>query len=889
MRPNRTVALAIAALLAIALVPTTGVPAVTLPTAGAGKPGLSQFLALATSPVERVVGIATFEDSPPAASEARALRKLGLTVQPMKRLPLAIVHGTVAQIRSAVTKGIATDVYPNEKLDWHSRESRNSVRADRVPLDITGKGIGVAVVDSGIDASHPDLAKRVTHNIKMVGPEYLGITGLYVDPNMPPGTLVIPIEELPYNNSDLSSGHGTHVAGIVGADGTTSPEQTGMAPEANLIGYATGDVALIFVILGAFEHILEHREEWGIRVVNNSWGSSFRTFDPAHPINVATKALADAGIVVAFSAGNSYAEMQVNPWSVAPWVISVGSGTTSAQRSSFSSGGLEYDNSLPVALPEDGHLRFEGDRIGLYHPDVTGPGSDIVSSGTPTGLYVNAGQVPPGPGGTVTASGTSMSSPHIAGLAALLLQARPDLTPSQVREVMQVSSTRMRDDTPFWHAGHGWVDAADAIALVRRKDFGPALLATLQAKRDAAVLAARNFKVISSDFWTFTPALPATVLGLDGMTFEVDVPSSTKAFKAAVSFPAVPLVGNPLGLYDWQLIVTDAAGSEVASSTVSGDAGLSSVFVDLVNPGEDANGNQVPPPQVTYGKWTIDVVGNFWAVDPLEILATRQVNVSFAQLAPQKLDLGNLPVFNKASNLSLYFQPDGSGGPVTSPEGCALQPAAATGGLSPAKATGDCQAGHVGYAVNYGAGVPAEFISEPIKGQLVVGGPSVLRLYLADTAQPAWSVAFASGLTYTLDALAGDEVIGVAGGEVDAVVSPTGDAGEYKLVIPPTVVPAGARLRLQMSFSGVYTSTMRMLYGGDYADSGITMGIGSFQVAGAKGGSSAPSPAPQPAVKATKQLPATGVGSSGVASALLVGAAFLSLASARTRRTHSLR
>ena len=881
MRSNRTVSLALAGLLAVALVPSIGTPAAPASAVRAAKPGLASLSSLPATLTQHLVGIATF-DAVPSAAEARGLRKLGLTVQPMKHLPLAIVLGTLSQLRNAVAKGLANDVYPNEKLEWHSKESRGSVRADKLATPLTGKGVGVAILDTGIDATHPDLADHVTHNVKMVGPEYLGITGMYVDPNMPPGTLVLPVDSLPYNNGD-NSGHGTHVAGIVAADGTTSEDQVGMAPDAELIGYSAGDVALIFTIVAAFDHMIEHRDDWNIDVVNNSWGGSFRVFDPAHPINVATKAVTDAGIVVTFSAGNSSTEMQVNPWSVAPWVISVGSGTTSAQRSDFSSGGLEFDNSAPIALPEDGHVRFTGDRVGIYHPDISAPGTAIVSSGTPTGTYVNLGTVPPAPGGTATASGTSMAAPHVAGLAALLLQANPKLTPAQVREIMQVTSAGMRDNTPFWHAGYGWIDVPGAVALARRPNL-PTILSKMQAARDHAVQGARKFGVLSSDLWSFTPTLPATAFGLDGLTLEVDVPAQTKAFKASVAYPAVPLVGNPLALYDWQLVVTDAAGTEVATSVVSDAAGLSSVFVDLVNPSKDAAGNAVPAPKVTYGTWTIEVLGNLWTVDPTEVLAVRQVNVSFVQLAPQKQILGNVARFVKTSDYKLYLQPDGTGGPATSPEGCPMQAGSPTGGLATTKAAGECQAGLFGYPTSFGAGIPAEFVSEPLKAATTIGGPSLITLYLVDEAQPAFG-AYGSGVVgYALDAITNEgETVGVGGGDLGAAITaPTPSRGEYKLVIPPTVVPAGSTLRLSFTLTCFCSSTTRMVFGGEYADAGITTGIGSFS---ASGSPSAPAPAPKPAVKGAKQLPATGVASSALGYLLVASAAALAFATRRSRRT----
>lgn len=329
-------------------------------------------------------GIATFGALAPTPAQIQGLKSLGLRVQPLAHLPLALVQGSPGQLLSAVTSGLAGDVYPNGPMHFFSATSDASIDALGLHAGgVDGRGVGVAIVDSGIDATHPDLAHRVTHNVKIVDAEYLGLP-----PATAPGPIVLPVDQGPYNNTDLTGGHGTHVAGIVAADGHTSPEQTGVAPGANLIGYSAGDTLEIFAVLASFDDILAHRQAWNIRVVSNSWGSSFRTFDPADPVNVATRALHDAGITVVFAAGNDSTEMSLNPYAAAPWVISVGAGTLDHQRAGFSSAGIEFDDSAVAALASDRHVRFTGDGMGIYHPDVTAPGVNIVSSGTPTGIGI---------------------------------------------------------------------------------------------------------------------------------------------------------------------------------------------------------------------------------------------------------------------------------------------------------------------------------------------------------------------------------------------------------------------------------------------------------------------------------------------------------------------
>ena len=198
----------------------------------------------------------------------------------------------------------------------------------------------------------------------------------------------------PYQNSDLGSGHGTHVAGIIAADSTsvTDGSRYGVAPDAELVCYSIGEVLFTTAVVTAYDHMLDQPDLWGIDVVNNSWGNSFRSLDPRDPVHVVTKAVTDAGAIVVFAAGNSggeEVEMSLNPFSSAPWVISVAAGTLDHHRGDFSSNGLAYDNSQPDARrARAGTTSSLGDRIGVYHPDVTAPGVDISSTCDTAGTAV---------------------------------------------------------------------------------------------------------------------------------------------------------------------------------------------------------------------------------------------------------------------------------------------------------------------------------------------------------------------------------------------------------------------------------------------------------------------------------------------------------------------
>ncbi|MGP4082297.1 S8 family serine peptidase [Pseudalkalibacillus sp. R45] len=388
-------------------------------------------------------------DTMPSADEIEELEGFGLTTKTFKNLPMVAIQGTKLEVDSLLSAGInALSIFYDKNLEYKLRDSRQLIGAEQVWNDLgyTGEGTTVAVIDSGIDATHPDLplGDKVVQNVK-----FLVGNSLFSD-----GSESLYLENVP--NTDTSSGHGTHVAGTIAGNGTSSDGlYTGVAPDAKLVGLGTGEAISVLWALEAFDYVLENQDEYGIDVISNSWGTTGE-YSPNDPINVASKAAYDAGMVVAFAAGNEGPDNDtLNPYSAAPWVISVAAGTKDKQLADFSSRGIPGDE--------------------LIHPDITAPGVDIVAAKSSTGLvmnllgtttditYIDPAHLPY----YTTASGTSMATPHISGVAALMLEANPDLTPDEVFDAM-VNTADPMAGYELHEVGAGYVNAYEAVHTVAK-------------------------------------------------------------------------------------------------------------------------------------------------------------------------------------------------------------------------------------------------------------------------------------------------------------------------------------------------------------------------------------------------------------------------------------
>ena len=418
----------------------------------------------------------------------RALQGVGVRPAFFPRQRLVAVRGTSVELRRAARLQGVRAAHMNAPIKLLLHES--------VPLvyggspdptwssGIDGRGGSVAVVDSGVDGTHPDLANRMAANVKVLDPGDIFDAGQ-------PVYLECPVA----CSTDTTGGHGTHVAGIVAADGGASNGYyRGVGPGAKLVGLGVGEGPSVLYAIGAFEWILANHAKYGIVAVNNSWGTSGDDvrFDSTDPVNVGTKALNDAGLTVVFAAGNdgpgtrtdpagasdcstqpaagggreaTAGACRMNPYSVAPWTLSIANGRKD-EPGGAGAQHLNFSSSRGDPSPEQS---LDGQTID-YLPTLTAPGTNIRSDRMLVGanttsvescLSAEAPACPPPPGAEqyepfyMPLTGTSMSSPHVAGAVAVV-QSKAQaalgrrLTPAEVRSVLVDSATPMTGIDGLW-------------------------------------------------------------------------------------------------------------------------------------------------------------------------------------------------------------------------------------------------------------------------------------------------------------------------------------------------------------------------------------------------------------------------------------------------------
>jgi serine protease AprX len=295
-----------------------------------------------------------------------------------------------------------------------------STRADKAwadpRYDATGAGVGVAVIDTGVDGGLADF-RRSDGGSRV-------IASAVVNPAA--------------TTADDLYGHGTHVAGLLAGDGRRlDPADSlynryiGTAPDANIVSIKVSDDdgnASVMDVIDGLQFAVDFKDVYGIRVVNLSLSSTQPRSYRTDPLDAAAEAAWFSGLVVVTAAGNrgDASDAVSYPPANDPYVLSVGG----------------VDDQGTKATNDDAVVSWSSRGVtqdGFAKPDLVAPAAHMVAPLAPGSLFA---RLCPGcvvDGRYFRMGGTSMASPVVAGIAADLLSAHPDWTPDMVKQALVAS------------------------------------------------------------------------------------------------------------------------------------------------------------------------------------------------------------------------------------------------------------------------------------------------------------------------------------------------------------------------------------------------------------------------------------------------------------------
>jgi serine protease AprX len=383
--------------------------------------------------------------------------------------------GQVAEVDNAELSKIAADprvegVYLDRPIFATMERTNLTTGAGlvREQLGYTGRGVGVAVIDSGITNYHDDLYRntnRVSHF-----KDFTNTTSVWS------------------NGASDDYGHGTHVAGIIAGTGYDSNgKHKGIAPGAKLIGLKVMDRygrGYMSDVIAAIDYAVSVKGTYNIRVINLSVAAGVFESYWLDPLTLAAKRAVDNGIVVVASAGNlgqnKYGQEQtggITSPGNAPWVLTVGASSEEASSkrgndtiAKFSSVGptwIDFQAKPDLVAPGVGIESLADSHTTLYQ---TLP--SMLLSGSIWGL----GYKP-----YMSLSGTSMAAPVVSGTVALMLEANPKLTPNAVKAILQYTA-QVKSNTSLLVQGAGMLNTRGAVRLA--KFFGSPSTTTLGSMGD---------------------------------------------------------------------------------------------------------------------------------------------------------------------------------------------------------------------------------------------------------------------------------------------------------------------------------------------------------------------------------------------------------------------
>jgi subtilisin family serine protease len=422
-------------------------------------------------------------------------------------------------------------VWLDERVEVALAESVPLVGAPRAwEAGFDGTGVTVAVLDTGIDASHPDLAGKVVES-----------------------------ENFSESTTDLDRhGHGTHVAGIVAGTGA---ELTGVAPGAELLNVKVmgdnGSGAESDIIAG-----MAWAATAGADVINMSLGGPVS--DGTDPLSLAVNQLtAQHDVLFAIAAGNTGpADHSVTGPGAASAALTVGSVDKREQLADSSGRG-----------PRSSDFAIK--------PDVTAPGVSIVSAraeGTDLGTPVDESYT--------QLSGTSMAAPHAAGAAAILRQAEPELSAADVKARL-VGTAVPNPELDIYQQGGGRIDVPAALAAPVQVSRAPVDLGSHPFPQEGAEPVTAEVSYTNRTGEPLTLALGLDVRSRDGAVAAPAMlsvePATLTIEPGGVADATVrldPATGEP-GLYGGYLVASERSSEASDAAGVAADAGQATVRTPL--------------------------------------------------------------------------------------------------------------------------------------------------------------------------------------------------------------------------------------------------------------------------------------------------------------------
>jgi serine protease AprX len=409
----------------------TGVPAADVPAPAIDPP-----------PAEIPTDVPADDVADDVIADAAADASAGSSLEPD---PVAVGEDAVAAVQDAVTDAVAPVVPAADDAPARARASMDLIRASAgVRGDLTGAGVDVALIDSGVlGVAALDGARKLVR-----GPDFS--------------------EDA--SDADLRGldafGHGSHMAGVIAGDDPGTGYK-GVAPGARLVSIkvagADGVTSLVRVLM-ALDWVRRNRNDDGlrIRVLNLSFGVDARRPYVREPLAYAAEQLWRRGVTVVAAAGNQAdGSGGLDLPAADPFLVAVGA--TDTRHTEDAADDVVADFSS---------------RDAVRPPDILAPGTGVVSLRVPGSTLDEEFPAARIGDGFFRGSGTSQAAAVVSGMVARLLQARPELTPDQVKALLKAGAVALPADVSA--AGTGRVDLARTLALPTpanaTQNFAPAVL-----------------------------------------------------------------------------------------------------------------------------------------------------------------------------------------------------------------------------------------------------------------------------------------------------------------------------------------------------------------------------------------------------------------------------